>query len=99
MTLPRTTLEGEVFCCNAAINVVAAYCKFRERGAATRSRRDTLRQSRPVKEASLQLIIAEAEKQAVSTAMLSAFKENRPTICFVREGTLCLARLYISTSQ
>jgi hypothetical protein len=38
MTLPGTTLEEEFHRRNAAINAVAAYCKFQEGGAATRPR-------------------------------------------------------------
>ncbi len=38
MTLPGTTLEEEFRRHNAAINAVAAYCKFQEGGAAARPR-------------------------------------------------------------
>jgi hypothetical protein len=87
MTLPGTTLEEEFRRRNAAIDAVAAYCKFEE-GGPPRGRR-------PARQASLfpsaktdpQLAAARAEDQALSAAMLSVFTEKRPLTCFV-----CLGR-------
>jgi hypothetical protein len=86
MTLPGTTLEEEFRRHNAAINAVAVYCKFQEGGAAAwpRGRLLTVRASLTLaKETSLQLVAVDAEKQALSAAMLSVFQEKRPTICFL----------------
>ena len=93
MTLPGTTLEEEFRRRNAAIDVVAAYCHFQEGGAASllRKRPPTQRAvPTPSKETNLQLAAAEAEKQALTAAMLSVFKEKRPTICF-----MCLGENYL----
>jgi hypothetical protein len=76
ITLPGATLEEEFSRRNAAINAVAAYCKFQEGGDAARprGRPPTTRASpTPPKETCPQLVAAEAEKQALSVAMLSVF--------------------------
>lgn len=46
----------------------------------------------PVKEVDPQVVAAEAEKQALDAAMLSVFKEKRPTVCF-----LCLGEKLIKS--
>ncbi|KAH0547739.1 hypothetical protein GP486_008408, partial [Trichoglossum hirsutum] len=87
MILPGTTLKEEFHRRSDAINAVAAYCKFEEGGARSRGRPSTKRTSLTlVKEASLQSMAADAEKQVLSTAMLSVYKEKRPTVCFVCLG-------------
>lgn len=89
MTLPGATLEEDFRRRNAAINVVAAYCKFQEGGTAARSNRrpPTARASlASAKETCPLLVAAAAEKQAPSGAMLSVFKDKRPTICFLCFG-------------
>ncbi|CAM6005577.1 unnamed protein product, partial [Sphagnum balticum] len=89
ITLPGTTIEEEFRRRNAAIDVVAAYCHFQEGGAAAipRKRSSTRRTSpTPSREASPQLTAAEAEKQALSDAMLLVFTEKRTTTCFVCLG-------------
>jgi len=89
MTLPGTTLEEEFRRRNAAIDAVAASCNFQEGGAAARpcGRPSTGRVSpTPSKETNPQLAAAEAEKQALSAAMLLVFTEKRPTICFLCLG-------------
>jgi hypothetical protein len=90
MTLPGTTLEEEFRRRNAAIDAVAAFCNFQEGGAAAagpRGRPSTGRASpTPSKETNPQLRAAEAEKQALSAAMLLVFTEKRPTICFLCLG-------------
>ena len=90
ITLPGTTLEEEFRRRNAAINAVAAYCNFQEGGAIAAQLRGGLSigKASPTlsKETNPQLRIAEAEKQALKTAMLSVFTEKRPTICFLCLG-------------
>jgi len=91
MTLPGKTLKEEFRRRNAAINAVAAYCKFQEGGDAARPRgrgRTAMRKARPTpaKEICPELMAAAAEKQTLSAAMLSVFKEKRPTICFLCLG-------------
>jgi hypothetical protein len=89
MTLPGTTLKEEFRRRCAAINAVAAYCKFQEGGAAARPRgRLLMRRASPTpaREPSPQSVAADAEKQALRAAMLSVFQEKRPTICFLCLG-------------
>jgi len=89
MTLPGTTIEEEFRRRNAAIDAVAAYCHFQEGGAAAlpRKRSSTRRTSpMPSKETSPQLAAAQAEKQALSDAMLLVFTEKRTTTCFLCLG-------------
>jgi hypothetical protein len=91
MTLPQTTLKEEFR--HAAIDAVAAFCKFQEGGAVVRSHgrpRTTRASPTPAKEACPQLVATAAKKQALSAAMLSVFKDKRPTICFLclREQSL-----------
>ncbi|CAG8980240.1 hypothetical protein HYALB_00009822 [Hymenoscyphus albidus] len=80
MTLPGATLEEEFRRRNAAIDAVAAYCNFQEGGTVARPR------GKPSKETNPQQESAEAEKQALSAAMLLVFTEKRPTICFICLG-------------
>jgi Protein of unknown function (DUF3435) len=94
MTLPGTTLEEEFRRRNAAIDAVAAYCKFQEGGAAARPRgRPPTRRASPTpaKETCPQLVAAAAKKQALSAAMLSVFQDKRPTICFLYLGEQSLS--------
>ncbi|KAH7370249.1 hypothetical protein BKA65DRAFT_602698 [Rhexocercosporidium sp. MPI-PUGE-AT-0058] len=94
MTLPGTTIEEEFRRRNAAIDAVAAYCHFQEGGAAAvpRKRSSTRRTSpMPSKEISPQLAAAQAEKQALSDAMLLVFTEKRTTTCFLCLGEQSLA--------
>jgi hypothetical protein len=89
ITLPGTTLEEEIRRRNAAIDAVAAYCNFQEWGVATQScgRLPTGRASlKQPNETNPQLRAVEAEKQALTTAMLLVFTEKRPTICFICLG-------------
>jgi len=89
MTLPGTTLEEEIRRCNAAIDAVAAYCHFQEGGAAARPRaRPSIQRASSTlsKETNPQLAAAEAEKQALSDAMLLVFIEKRTTTCFLCLG-------------
>jgi hypothetical protein len=87
MTLPGTTLEEEFRRRNAAISAVAAYCKFEEGGARPHRKSPTRRASPTLaEEASPQSIAAAVEKQVLSAAMLSVYKEKRPTIYFVCLG-------------
>ncbi|KAH6700583.1 hypothetical protein BKA61DRAFT_681694 [Leptodontidium sp. MPI-SDFR-AT-0119] len=79
MTLPGTTIEEEFRRRNRGIDIVADYCYFQEGGAATlpRKRSSPRRMSpMPSKESSLQLPAPEAEKQALSDAMLLVFTEE-----------------------
>ena len=88
MALPGTTIEEEFRRRNAAIDAVAAYCYFQEGGAAAllRKRSSTRRTSlMPSKETSPQLA-AQAEKQALSDAILLVFTEKRTTTCFLCLG-------------
>lgn len=72
---------------NTAISAVAAYCKFEEGGARPHRKSSTRRASPTLaEEASPQSIAAAVEKQVLSAAMLSVYKEKRPTICFVYLG-------------
>ena len=89
MTLPGTTIEEEFHHHNAAIDAVAAYCHFQEGGAAARPRaRPSTRRASPTpsKETNPQLAAAEAEKQALSGAMLLVFTEKRTATCFLCLG-------------
>lgn len=89
ITLPGTTLEEEFRRRNAAIDTVAAYCHFQEGGPAARPRaRPSTRRAIPTpsKETNPQLAVAEAEKKALSDAMLLVFTEKRTTICFLCLG-------------
>jgi hypothetical protein len=83
MTLLGSTVEEEFCRRNAAIDAVASYCHFQEGGAVAmpRGRRSTQAQG-----SSSRMMVADAEKQALSAAMLLVFKEKRPTICFVCLG-------------
>ena len=89
MTLPGTSIEEEFRSRNAAIDAVAAYCHFPEGGAAARPRaRPSTRRASPtpLKKTNLQLAATEAEKQALSDAMLLVFTEKRTITCFLCLG-------------
>jgi hypothetical protein len=89
ITLPGTTIEEEFRRRNAAIDAVAAYCHFQEGGAVAQPRaRPSTRKASPTpsKETNPQLAAAEAEKQALSNAMLLVFTEKRTTTCFLCLG-------------
>jgi hypothetical protein len=97
MTLPGTTLEEEFRRRNAAINAVAAYCKFQEGGAAARprGRPPTGKASPiPINKTNQQLVAAEPWHQAFNMAMRSVYQEKRPTICF-----LCLGNQNLPMSK
>ena len=87
ITLPGTTLEEELRRRDAAIDAVAAYCRFEE-GGPLRGRKPA-RQASPLPspDADPQVMAAIAEEQALSTAMLLVFTGKKPLICFV-----CLGR-------
>jgi len=89
LTLSGTTLEEEIRRRNAAIDTVDAYCHFQEGGAAARPRgKPSAGRVSPTlsKETDPQLRAAEAEKQALNTAMLSVFIEKRTIVCFLYLG-------------
>jgi hypothetical protein len=89
ITLPETTIEEEFRRYNTAINAVAAYCHFQKGGAAAQPRkRSSIRRASPTpsKETNPQLAAAEAEKQALSNAILLVFTEKRTTTCFLYLG-------------
>jgi hypothetical protein len=98
MTLPGTTLEEEIRRRNAAIDAVAAYCKFEEGGARGARKRPSPRVARPIKtEGATQLVATDPDEQALNEAMLSVFQEKRPTICFIclgRQGLPLQKRVY-----
>jgi hypothetical protein len=103
MTLPGTTIE-EFRRRNAAIDAVAAYCNFQDGGAAAlpRKRSSTRRTSpMPSKETNPQLAAAEAEKQALSDAMLLVFTEKRAITCFLclGEQKLAVRKAYLQICQ
>ena len=82
LTLPGTTLEEELARRNAAIDAVAAYCKFEE-GGSPRGRKPTKKASLLASpDADPQVMAAKAEEQALRAAMLSVFEEKRPLRCF-----------------
>jgi hypothetical protein len=87
MTMPSTTVEEEFCQRNAAIDAVAAYCHFQKGRAVAMLRR---RPPTQAKGACPQLVAADAEKQALSAAMLLVFTEKRLTICFVYLGEASL---------
>jgi hypothetical protein len=88
MTLPGTTLEEEFRRRNAAINAVAAYCKFQEGGAAARPRgRPPARKASPIP-------AKEVWHKAFDIAKLSVYQEERPKICF-----LCLGNQNLPMSK
>jgi hypothetical protein len=79
-------LEEEFGRRNAAIDAVAAYCKFEE-GGPPRGRKPTKKTSPlPSLDADPQVMVAKAEEQALKAAMLLVFKEMRPLICFICLG-------------
>ncbi|KAM3081193.1 hypothetical protein ACMFMG_005148 [Clarireedia jacksonii] len=89
ITLPGKTIEEEFRRRNAAIDAVAAYCHFQEGGATARPRaRPSMRRASPTpsKESNPQLAAAEAEKQALSNAILLLFTEKRTATCFLYLG-------------
>jgi hypothetical protein len=87
LNLPGTTLEEEFARRNAAIDAVAAYCKFEE-GGSPRGRKSTKKANPPPSlDVDLQAVAAQAEEDALKVAKLSVFTEERPRICFV-----CLGR-------
>jgi hypothetical protein len=93
MTLPGTTIEEEFRHRNEAIDTVVTYCQFQEGGAATQPRaRPSTRKASPTpsKETDPQLAAAEAEKQALSDAIVLVFTEKRTTTYFLclREQSL-----------
>ncbi|KAG9229617.1 hypothetical protein BJ875DRAFT_445798 [Amylocarpus encephaloides] len=83
MTLPGSTVKEEFRRRNAAIDAVTAYCHFQEGGTVDMPRGRRLTQAQG---SSSHLMVTDAEKQALSAAMLLVFKEKRPTICFVCLG-------------
>ncbi|KAI9766360.1 MAG: hypothetical protein M1840_006624 [Geoglossum simile] len=83
MTMPGTTVEEEFRQRNAAIDAVAAYCHFQEGEAVAMP---CERPPTQAKGACPQVVAADAEKQALSAAMLLVFTEKRPTICFICLG-------------
>jgi Protein of unknown function (DUF3435) len=94
MTLPGSTLEEEIRRRNAAINAIIAYCKVEEGGAYPLERR--ARQTQPTggvssmvfkKDTQAPPVAADPVNEELNKAMLSVYKEKRPTICF-----LCLGR-------
>src|ERR1700734_3182344 len=89
MMLLGTTLEEEFCRRGTAISAVAAYCKFQEGGAVAQPcKRPSTRRASPTlaKEADPQLVVAAAEKQVLSAAMLAVYQEVRPTICLGEPG-------------
>ncbi len=89
MTLPGLTIEEEFCRRNTAIDAVATSCHFQEGGAAARPRaRLSARRASPTpsKGTNPQLAAAEAEKQALSDAMLLVFTETKTTTCFLCLG-------------
>jgi hypothetical protein len=87
LTLPGTTLKEEFARRNAAIDAVAAYCRFEE-GGSPRGRKLTRKASSLASpEVDPQVVAVKAEEQALKAAMLLVFKEKRPLVCFV-----CLGR-------
>jgi hypothetical protein len=78
MTLPGTTLEEELRRRNAAIDAVAAYCKFEE-GETPRGRRPT---EQPLPDSDPRA----TDEQALNKAILLVFTEKRPLVCFVCLG-------------
>jgi len=86
MTLPGTTVVEEFRRRNAAIDAVATYCHFQEGGAVAMPRgRPSTRKASPTpsKETNPQLAAAEAEKQALSEAMVLVFIKKRITTYFL----------------
>lgn len=89
ITLPGITIKEKFYYRNAAINTVAVYYHFQEGGAAAilykrlLTRRTSLM---PLKEISPQLAAAQAEKQALSNAMLLVFTKKRTTTYFLYLG-------------
>lgn len=89
LTLPGTTVVEEFCRRNAAIDAVTAYCHFQEGGAVAMPRgRPSTRKASPMtsKETIPHLAAAEAEKQALSNAMLLVYTEKRTTTCFLCLG-------------
>ncbi len=86
---------------NAAIDAVAAYCKFEE-GGPPGGRKPTKKANPPPSpDADPQVVAATAEEQALKAAMLSVFTEKRPLICFVclgQKGLEFAKRVYIFAS-
>jgi hypothetical protein len=94
MSLPGATLEEEMSRRNAAIDAVAAYCKFEEGGPPRGRKPARSNASPPTVDADPQVTAARAEEQVLRAAMLSVFTEKRPRECFV-----CLARISLPVDK
>jgi uncharacterized protein DUF3435 len=81
---PGATLDEEVKRRNNAINAVTAYCKIEE-GRTPKRVRSSLRQAKAgaIKQ---EKDMQSPQDRALEAAMLSVFKEKRPTICFLCLG-------------
>jgi hypothetical protein len=101
ITLPGTTLEEEFRRRNAAIDAVAAYCRFEE-GGSVRGRKPASKASLlPPLDADPQVMAAIAEEQALSAAMLSVFTETSHMLRLPRaeESPVQKTRVCICESQ
>ena len=84
---PGTTFDEEVSRRNNAINAVTVYCKFQEGETDKRQKRSTgLVKPKIITPTEGDQAVTDPAKQAIETAMLSVFKEKRPTICFLCLG-------------
>jgi len=84
---PGTTYEEEVCRRNNATNAVTAYCRFQEGETNKREKRSTgLVKPRIITAIEAAQPVTDPAEQALETAMLSVFKEKRPTRCFVCLG-------------
>ena len=81
------TLKEEFARRNAAIDAVAAYCRFEEGGPPWGRKLTKKASSLASLEVDPQVVAAKAEEQALRAAILLVFKEKRPLVCFV-----CLGR-------
>jgi hypothetical protein len=97
---PGTTYKEEVRRRNNATNAVTAYCGFQEGETDKRQKRPT-GLGKPEVISAIDQPVADRAKQALETAMLAVFKENRPTICFLCLGNekLLLSKRVFSFSS
>jgi hypothetical protein len=84
---PGTTYEEEVCRRNNATNAVTAYCRFQEGQTNKREKRSTgLVKPKVITKIEAAEPVTDPTKQALEAAMVSVFKEKRPSRCFVCLG-------------
>jgi hypothetical protein len=89
---PGANYEEEVQRRNNAINAITAYCKIEE-GPTSRLRKSGVGRAKPIAKNRRDLDdenILSPQDKALEAAMLSVFKDTRPTLCFLCVGNTAL---------